>query len=244
MMRRDAPPTAGNADAAGEAPLIRQRYARRDASGKGRLYAWHLDDVLFTQYRLRAAAARALVEAGRESLAGAECLDVGCGSGAWLRTLLEWGAEPQRLHGVDLLADRIAQARAVAPQLDWRVGGDGALPYADGSMDLVSAHMVFSSILDANARTRLATQMARVLRRDGLVLVYDFRISHPRNPDTVGIGQREIARLFPGFRHHCRSLTLAPPLQRPAARVSPLLAHLLEATLPFLRSHLLHVVRR
>jgi SAM-dependent methyltransferase len=240
MMPDDARPHA----TADEAGRIRQRYARRDASGKSHLYAWHRPDVLFTQYRLRAEVARALADAGHTALSDAQCLDVGCGTGGWLRTLIEWGVQPTRVHGVDLLADRIAQARALTPGADLRVNDDGTLPYEAGSMDLISANMVFSSILDPAERGRLAAQMARVARRDGLVLIYDFRIRHPRNPDTVGIGRREVARLFPGFRHSCRSLTLAPPLQRPVARISPLLAHALESILPVLRSHLLHVLRR
>lgn len=233
-----------NAPETDESGRIRRAYARRDASGRARLYAWHLPDVLFTQYRLRATAARALVDAGRASLSEADCLDVGCGTGAWLRTLMEWGAQPCRLHGVDLLVDRIAQAQALTPGANWRVNDAGVLPFADRSMDLVSANMVFSSILSGDERMRLATDMRRVVRSEGLVLIYDFRVSHPRNVDTIGIGRGEVARLFPGWRHDCRTLTLAPPIQRPAARLSPLLAHLLEAALPFLRSHMLHVLRR
>jgi SAM-dependent methyltransferase len=240
-MTPDDRPDAATAD---EASRVRERYARRDASGKSHLYAWHLPDVLFTQYRLRSIVASALVDAGRTVLSDAQCLDVGCGTGGWLRTLIEWGAQPAHLHGVDLLADRIGQARALMPGIDLRVNDGGALPYADSSMDLVSANMVLSSILDPDARSRLAMEIARVARRDGLLLIYDFRIRHPRNPDTVGIGRREVDRLFPGFRHSCRSLTLAPPLQRPAARISPLLAHVLELMLPMLRSHLLHVLHR
>ena len=194
------------------------------------------------QYRFRSAVARALVDAGFAELRGRDCLDVGCGAGAWLRMLQDWGADAERLHGIDLLADRVAAARALAPQIDVRAS-EGLIPFDANTMDIVSAHTVFSSILDESARRSLAGEMMRVLRKSGVVLIYDFRISDPRNPDTVGIGGREIRGLFPGFEHRERSLTLAPPLQRPLARLSPLLVHILEATLPFLRTHALHVLR-
>src|SRR5215471_8544720 len=90
-----------------EAGRIRSAYARRDSSGRASLYAWSRPDVALSRYRLHAAAARLLGGRGWPDLAEVEALDVGCGTGGWLRTLQEWGASPQRLHGIDLLGDRI-----------------------------------------------------------------------------------------------------------------------------------------
>ena len=222
------------------AARIRDAYARRDSSGKAKLYAWNLPEVLLTQYRFRAAMAKALSDAGYTDLSLRQCLDVGCGTGAWLRTLMEWGGDPGRLHGVDLLPDRIAKARTLEPRIDFRTTDGGGLPFEDGSVDLITANTVFSSILDPEARMDLARDMIRLIRARGLILIYDFRVSDPRNPDTVGIGRREIRRLFPHFDYIRYSVTLAPPLQRPVARVSPVLAHLMETMFPFLRTHAVH----
>lgn len=225
------------------AKQIRDAYARRDTANKSRLYVWSRPNVLFTQYRFLAVTARVLVEEGFAQLRGRNCLDVGCGTGGWLRTLMEWGADIERLHGVDLLPDRVAKARTLAPQIDIRLSEQNTLPFEDNSMDLVTAHTVFSSILDPLARCDLASEMMRVARKAGLLLVYDFRISDPRNPDTIGVGRREIRRLFPSATHRQFTLTLAPPLQRPISTLSPVLAHLIEAMLPPLRTHALHVLR-
>ena len=84
--------------------------------------------------------------------------------------------------------------------------------------------------------------MIRVLRPDRKVLIYDYRISDPRNPDTVGIRKSEIQRLFTGLSLQVRSLTLAPPIARRIAPVSPLLAHGLEVLFPFLRTHAVYLV--
>ena len=85
-----------------EEERIRQVYARRDASGKTALYYWQRQDVIYMVYRDRAVLARALQCLGINDLSPLHVLDVGCGSGGWLRLLLEWGASPERLHGVDL----------------------------------------------------------------------------------------------------------------------------------------------
>ena len=220
-----------------EAERIRAAYARRDASGKRRLYGCNQPDELLSQYLLRVAVAKALSKAGLDDLSGIDCLDVGCGTGAWLRLLMEWGADPARLHGTDLLPDRIERGRLVSPQLALSVSDGSLSPFGDGTMDLVSAYTVFSSILDQEARAQLAREMMRVLRPSGFLLIYDFRISDPRNRDTVGIGMPEIRRLFPAMQARCRTVSLAPPLQRPLAKWSPLAAHAVESLFPFLRTH-------
>jgi len=226
-----------------EVTRIRDVYARRDASGKNRLYGWNRPDELLSQYLLRSAAAKALTQNGLEDLSGIDCLDVGCGTGGWLRLLMEWGATPSRLHGVDLLPDRIEKARLVSPQIEFSVSNGWPLHFGDATMDLVSANTVFSSILDAEARVMLAKEMVRVLRPSGLLLIYDFRISDPRNRDTVGIGTNEIRRLFPGMDVKFKTVSLAPPLQRPLVKWSPLLAHAVEALMPVLRTHVLCTLR-
>src|SRR5207253_10917506 len=112
--------------------------------------------------------------------------DGGCGSGKWLRTLLEWGASAQRLHGVELLHDRIQQAKKISPAaIDFQVSDGWPIPFADRSMDLVCARTVFSSILDSRARSALAAEMRRVVKDGGYILVFDFRVKNPRNPDTT-----------------------------------------------------------
>jgi len=227
-----------------EEERIRSVYARRDAEGKRGLYAWHRQEVLFGQYRFLCMAASMLASNGLQDLSYLEVLDVGCGSGGWLLTLLQWGASAARLHGIDLLQDRIDRAKELMPSVDLQVASGYSIPHFDASMDLVSAHTVFSSILDASAREALAGQMDRVLKSQGKILIYDYRISDPRNPDTVGIRKTEISRLFPGRIVERRTLTLAPPIFRRVAPYSPLFAHLLESCFPLLRTHALYLISR
>jgi SAM-dependent methyltransferase len=223
---------------------IRATYARRDSGGRRALYNWSHPDVLFRCYRFQSVATACLRRAGWEDLSNLRALDVGCGRGDWLRQLWAWGARPENLHGIDLLPDRIAAARQLAPGIDYREGGGWQLPFDDATMDLVSAHTVFSSILDENVRLGVAGEMARVLASRGCILIYDFRISHPLNPDTAGIRRPEICRLFPGFRQYSRSMTLAPQIARRFTPVAPLLTLALEALCPLLRTHQMYLLER
>ena len=229
--------TAETASYGEEEARIRAAYAYRDKIGKRGLYSWWRPDVLLNDYRIQAVIAACLRRAGWNELSRVRALDVGCGSGGWLRQLLTWGAQAENLHGVDFLEDRIAAARRLAPDVDYRQADGWQLPYADASMDLVSAHTVFSSILNEHARARVAAEMTRVLDPQGYILIFDFRISHPRNPDTIGIRRREIRRLFPGFQQHAQSLILAPPIARRLTPVAQWLAVAMEALCPPLRTH-------
>lgn len=225
---------------------IRQVYAKRDASGKPALYHWQRQDNIYIIYRSRAVLARAFQSLGITDLSSLQVLDVGCGSGGWLRLLVEWGANPENLHGVDLLPDRIARAQALSPPgLDWRVGNAFGLDYSAATMDLCAANMVFSSIVDSGARLVLAQEITRVVRPGGFIIISDYVISSPSNPDTVGIPQKEIERLFPGLLLRCRFKFLFPP---PLLRLLPKsllwLAHLFEVMLPFICTHRLFVLQK
>jgi ubiquinone/menaquinone biosynthesis C-methylase UbiE len=219
-------------------------YRRRDKANKAYLYSWHRQEVLFSQYRLRASFASACNSAKMIDLAKLNILDVGCGDGEWLRTLMAWGATPERLHGIDLLPDRISAAKKFSPMIDFKVSSGYSIHFSDAAMELVSAHTVFSSILDASARAALANEMNRVLAPGCCIMIYDFRISDPRNADTRGICKAEIKRIFPGFELNARSLTLAPPIGRRITPWSPFLAYIIESLCPFLRTHVLFFLRK
>jgi len=227
-----------------EEDRIRAVYAERCIQGVERLYSWNNADVHLAKYRLAAVYSQMLVKFGFRDLSRIHILDVGCGSGGWLRQLHEWGAEPDKLHGIDLLEDRIKTAKSYCSRIDYQWISAWPIPFDDSSMHIVSASTVFSSILDAEARLAMAREMVRVMRPDGLILVYDFRYKNPRNDDVMGIRTGEIRRLFPTLSLTVRTLNLVPPLARRITPRSPLLSLGLQMLLPFLRSHAIYGLRK
>ncbi len=197
-------------------------------------------------YRDQSILAQAFQCLGITDLSQLHVLDVGCGSGGWLRLLLEWGASPERLHGVDLLPDRIAQAQALSPAgMDWRVGNALGLDYPDASIDICAAATVFSLVLDPAARLALGQEMSRVVRPGAYIMISDYAVSSPSNPDTVGIPRKEIRRLFPAMLlRHSFKLIFPPPLLRllPSALLG--LIQLLEGIMPFICTHRLYVLTK
>jgi ubiquinone/menaquinone biosynthesis C-methylase UbiE len=223
-----------------EEARIRDAYARRSAAGKS--YSWFDAGYLFMMQELERRALVSLARHDMTPLHSKHILEVGCGNGHWLRQLIKWGASPENLAGVDLLPERIAQAcRLSPPGIDLKCASAAQLNFADGSFDVVLQATVFTSILDAALKKTIAAEMLRVLKPNGVVLWYDFRVNNPRNPDVRGIGKAEIEELFSGCQIGLEKITLAPPALRALAPYSWLGAYLLSA-IPWACSHYLGTI--
>ncbi len=171
-------------------------------------------------------------------------LEIGCGTGYWLRAFLQWGTLPENAFGIDLLQERIEQAQKLCPRgVSLQCGSAASLDLPDASFDIVLQSTVFSSILDPQMKRRVASEMLRVLKPGGFALWYDFFLDNPRNADVRGIRKREIGQLFPDCQIHIRRITLAPPIARLVGRYSPLLYTLLSRT-KILCTHYLSLIRK
>jgi ubiquinone/menaquinone biosynthesis C-methylase UbiE len=164
-------------------------------------------------------------------LESSRILEIGCGTGYWIRAFLQWGAHPDNVFGIDLLPERIELARKLCPEgVHLECANATSLAFPDSSFDLVLQSTVFTSILDETMKKCVAGEMFRVLRPTGFVLWYDFMFNNPRNPDVRGVRMSEIRKLFPGGRIYCRRVTLVPLVGRLLGSYSPLLYHLLSRT--------------
>lgn len=177
-------------------------------------------------------------------LAEKHILDVGCGNGLLLQRFLTYGAHPSNLSGIDLLKERIEQARFLNPAIHWHTGSAHQLPYADASFDLIMLSVVFSSILDYALRKRIADEIWRVLKPGGLILCYDFAYSNPYNSAVEGITRKHVRHIFarPGASFTFHRVTLAPPLARRIAPRSQWLADIVEH-LKLLDTHIISLIR-
>src|SRR5690554_1696450 len=97
-------------------------------------------------------------------------LDVGCGPGT---VTIDLASRVERAVGVDRAPSVLAAAREAAASVknvEFLEGDAYALPFADGSFDVVYAHQVLQHLTDPIAALR---EMRRVARPGGYVAVRD-----------------------------------------------------------------------
>lgn len=206
-------------------------------------YAWHRPDIVYQHAMRMRVLSRLLASTVGTDLGKVRVVDVGCGSGAFLRQLIDWGATPAHLTGTEMQQERLDLARPrSAPEVKWHCGSLGALPAA--SADLVSAHTVLSSLLEPELRQRLAADMWRVLKPGGWCLVVDFRYNNPRNPHVRKVTRAELHGYWPGHRPHYQTMLLAPPVGRALAALPALVSEALAGLVPPLRSHFIYMVQK
>jgi SAM-dependent methyltransferase len=242
-----------------ELDRIRSAYRERD-SARPAPTGWSWGDPAYRFYmqQLEWATLEAIACSGAP-LPGGRALEVGCGSGYFLQRLKDYGAA--HAAGIDLMDNRIEQARARYPTLELVSGDASGLPWDDASFDLVTQFTCLSSILDPALRTRIADEMWRVVAPGGAIVSYDMlptprvmrlarslrrRGSHVSEQGggtaTTPIDLEEVRRLFPHGTLRTRSLMLDAGLAGLAGRSRVITQTI--AAVPFLNTHLLATVTK
>jgi SAM-dependent methyltransferase len=220
---------------------VRAAYARRV---EDRRYSRFNDAQLLAVQERERHVLDLLRRNGLDSLADLRVLELGCGTGTWLREMVKWGVRPGNITGVDLLRDRLAEAERLCPAgVTLICANAGSVALLPASFDVVLQSMLLTSVLDPQVRRSVAQVMLNALRPDGVILWYDYHVNNPKNQDVRGVSRAEIRTLFPGCRMELRRVTLAAPLARFVLPKSKLVYAALHA-IPLLRTHYVGVIRR
>ena len=210
---------------------------------ENRAYIWHPRHAISLHYRH--SVEKALIDLFNEHNLDIEnytLLDVGCGTGVFIRFMIALQANPHTMFGLDLMPYRVAGARATSPESIGYIIGDATwLPYADNSFDIVSQFTVFSSVLDINVRGHIAQEMSRVVKTDGFILWYDM--TTPPQGATRGLPLPEILELF----SDCRVVSARKLHSRYSSRIAPrsqLLASIWDSLPGIGKTHYLALLQR
>ncbi len=205
------------------------------------LYSWSNPAQLFSIQQRQRAVLLVLSRLGHADLANRRVLEIGCGSGGVLAEFVCYGALPHNLYGLDLLPDRIRNAKQRLPGTHFVQADGSQIPFPEHSFDLVLQYTAISSVLDQNLRQSICADMLRVLKPFGLILSYDFWFN-PTNKQTRGLRMSEIYSSFPNCQIDHYRITLAPPITRRVASFSQGLCLLLES-LKIFNTHYLVAIR-
>jgi SAM-dependent methyltransferase len=204
-------------------------------------------EVAFQLFAFERANIRALqrIQVDRRS---ARVLDVGCGSGSSLVNLLRLGFPQNLMSGIDISAERIAEARAALPLADFRVESADAMSYDAGTFDLVTESTMFVLMPDEALAGRIALEMIRVTRPGGHIMLVDWRYSKPGSDVYKAVTPARIASLFDvggATSVIARERgALVPPVGRRLSRYLPSLYFFVQALLPPLVGQITTVLRK
>jgi len=123
-------------------------------------------------------------------------LDVGTGTGLFAEAFAGRGL---RVSGVDVNPEMVAAARRFVPDGDFREGTLEALPFPDGSFDLVFLGLVLH---ESDAALKALKQVRRVARRRACILEWPYREQPFGPPLAHRLDPKDLAGFFPkaGFR--------------------------------------------
>lgn len=105
----------------------------------------------------------------KSPLDGKSVLDMGCGTGAWLKALSFYPVE--KVMGLDMSSEMLKQAEIQNPELDCVHQEGGLTKFEDDSFDMVTATFVLHG-MKAGKRAQLLKEMKRIAKEK--VVVHDF----------------------------------------------------------------------
>lgn len=120
-------------------------------------------------------------------VSGKAVLDAGCGEGRFCRMLAKRGAS---VTGIDPTHDLIEFAKKEHPKGRYIECGAEALPFEDGSFDLVVSYL---TLIDIDDYEKAISEMARVLRKGGRLAVANlnsFVTTRPEGWEKDAAGNR------------------------------------------------------
>jgi SAM-dependent methyltransferase len=175
---------------------IRSRYAAygRDPRLRSEWSAFAQHEADYRGQQIRALA-NLMRRIGRLDLSGMKVLDVGCGSGRLLRSMVDMGTSTANCFGVEIQRHLIESARERShPAIQFQTIDGSSLPFEVESFDLITQFTVFSSIHLSQLRAELATEMVRVLKPQGVIFWWDA----PQCVHSSG-EKLDLDLLFPGL---------------------------------------------
>ena len=178
----------------------------------------------------------------------AKVLDVGCGAGGGVINLIRLGFSPSNIYGIDILRDRIAEAKVRFPNINWIYGDASCMKFEDNFFECVMESTIFLQMTDDELSGRIAKEMTRVTKRGGYIILIDWRYSHPFNKTYKGLSKKRLAKLFDVgtktsvFKIHKGALV--PPIGRFISKNIPSVYFVLQSLFPFLVGQVATVLRK
>lgn len=169
--------------------------------------------------------------------------------GASLVYFLKLGFRPSNLYGIDILEERILEAQKKFPGINF-VWGDAAnmKVFKDNTFDIVFESTMFVQITDDQLLPKIASEMLRVAKPYGYIILSDWRYSKPGDARYKALSRSRISLLFEvGSRSRIIRVyrgALIPPVGRFLSKKMPFMYFVVSALFPFLVGQVTTVLKK
>lgn len=195
-------------------------------------------EVLFQHLAFEESIISALRNASNLDRKHSRILDVGCGSGTGLGGLIRIGFLPDNMFGIDIIEQRIIEARKSYPNVNFVSDNAENMPYKTGMFDMVMESTMFVQLTDERLSQIISQEMLRVTRPGGYLLLIDWRYGKPGNKNYSAVSNKRIKKLFAvGSQSDIISQkngALIPPVGRMVSKYLPSAYFCLRGMLPIL----------
>jgi SAM-dependent methyltransferase/glycosyltransferase involved in cell wall biosynthesis len=203
--------------------------------------------VLFQTLAMEASVVRALGSRDHDPQT-AHVLDVGCGGGGDIYQLLRVGYAPALITGIEIQAERLDGAKKLYPHIRWMDGDATQMAFETGSYDLVFESTMFATLPDDLVRSAIASEMVRVCRPGGYLVLVDWRTPKPGDSNYKALAQRELRKLFAIGRDTALAGVfkgaLVPPVGRFLSKYASWLYFPVAKLFPFLVGQVVYVLKK
>jgi len=132
----------------------------------------------------------------RAEVRSAKVLDIGCGAGASLTTLIKLGFLPWNLTGLEIRESEVQLAKQIHPNVNLVCADASKMNFPGQSFDLVTEATMLIHVTDDLVRQRIADEMIRVVKVGGHIILLDWRYDKPGNRDYKALSAQTVKRLF------------------------------------------------
>jgi ubiquinone/menaquinone biosynthesis C-methylase UbiE len=162
--------------------------------------------------------------------------------------VLRLGFFPNNLWGIDILKFRIQKAILTFCNINFECSDASHMKFEDKTFDIVIGSTIFVQVKDSVVSQQIASEMLRVTKSKGWIIISDWRYSKPWDSTYLGLSKKRIVRLFgEGDQTQLHSTykgALIPPIGRFLSEYIPCLYFLVQRLFPFLTGEIVTVLRK
>lgn len=243
-----------------ERDRIKTMYKKLSSSAWAKRWTYLNDTALHIYQERERLILRTIKKYGHSDIRSKVILDIGCGNGWMLQEFVKYGADPTKLHGIDIRDEAIHSAvfnGKFGHNIHFLMADALNIPYADSVFDVILVFTLFSSIPNISQRYGIAIEIMRVLKPGGIAIVYDMNanVKNPlkriplirrmfsHNPNMKIITKKEMKDMFSKCNLEFKTLTTHWYLLAPVLRFSRFIAVILDM-IPLLQTHYLITIRK